>query len=92
MFDDPIHKNSNYLKLLSNYVRLKIVIELSERDLFFSELKNMLKLKQSTLSNHVSKLKEYGIINSFNKNGFTQLKLNHTILQKYLSPDIIKKK
>ena len=55
MLDNHINTYSNYLKILSNDMRLKIIIELSKCDLFFSDLMNKLQLKQSTLSNHISK-------------------------------------
>ena len=75
MLDNHIHTYSNYLKILSNDMRLKIIIELSKCDLFFSDLMNKLQLKQSTLSNHISKLKEYGIIYTLNERGFIEPRL-----------------
>ena len=74
MLDNHIHTYSNYLKILSYDMRLQIIIELSKCDLFFSDLMNKLQLKQSTLSNHISKLKEYGIIYTFNEGGFIELR------------------
>ena len=90
MLDDHIHTYSNYLKILSNHMRLKIIIELSKCDLFFSDLMNKLQLKQSTLSTHISKLKEYGIIYTLNKGGFIELRLNKIILKNYLGDDFLK--
>ena len=56
----------------------------------FDDLMKKLQLKQSTLSNHISKLKEYGIIYTLNKGGFIELRLNKIILKKYLCDDFFK--
>ena len=76
MYDRKIKNYSNFFKVLSNDVRIKILFELAFSNKNYTYLMEKLDLKQSTLSNHISKLREYGIIYTLKKNGILEARLN----------------
>ncbi len=58
-----IREKANLLKALSNPVRLCIVKELLERDTCnVTSMQNCLQLSQSTVSQHLGRLRDLGII------------------------------
>ena len=59
MYDRKIKNYSNFFKVLSNDVRIKILFELAFSNKNYTYLMEKLDLKQSTLSNHISKLREF---------------------------------
>ena len=85
MYDRKIKNYSNFFKVLSNDVRIKILFELAFSNKNYTYLMEKLDLKQSTLSNHISKLREYGIIYTLKKNGILEARLNRKVLSEYLS-------
>ena len=54
MYDRKIKNYSNFFKVLSNDVRIKILFELAFSNKNYTYLMEKLDLKQSTLSNHIS--------------------------------------
>ncbi len=52
----------NFFKVLGNESRLKIIGILANRDCSVSELAAMLDLKEPTISQHLSMLKEFGLV------------------------------
>ena len=88
MYDKKIKNYSNFFKVLSNDVRIKILFELAFSNKNYTYLMDKLNLKQSTLSNHISKLREYGIIYTLKKNGILEARLNRKVLSEYLCEEI----
>ncbi len=65
---DLIKKKALLLKALSNPVRLCIVRELLQRDACnVSSMQNCLKMSQSTVSQHLGRLRDLGIISGERK-------------------------
>lgn len=60
--DEKIEEQSQIYKALSNEVRLKILTLLDEQELCVCLLKEMLEMKDSKLSYHLSVLKDEGLI------------------------------
>ncbi len=60
--DEEIEEESQIYKALSNKLRLKILALLNEQDLCVCLLKDMLEIKDSKLSYHLSVLKEEDLI------------------------------
>ena len=88
MYDRNIKKYSNFFKVVSNDVRIKILFELAFSNKNYTYLMEKLDLKQSTLSNHISKLREYGIIYTLKKNGILEARLNRKVLSEYLCEEL----
>ncbi|MBS3781649.1 MAG: winged helix-turn-helix transcriptional regulator [Candidatus Thermoplasmatota archaeon] len=60
--DEKIEEQSQIYKALSNKLRLKILTLLDEQELCVCLLKEMLEIKDSKLSYHLSVLKDEGLI------------------------------
>lgn len=55
-------KISTCIKIISHPIRIQIIKYLSEKELSVSELVKLLKVKQSNLSQHLTKLKNKNIV------------------------------
>lgn len=66
------------LKILSQESRLRILYLLRDKPMCFCELEFMLQLKQSTVSHHLLKLKELGLISLIKDGRWTMVKLVKT--------------
>ena len=87
-----VRNYSNFFKVLGNDVRIKILLELSLSNKHFTDLMNNLELKQTTLSNHLSKLKEYGMVYTLKKGGSLEVRLNREVLHQYLCDELFNPK
>ena len=87
-----VRNYSNFFKVLGNDVRIKILLELSLSNKPFTDLMNNLDLKQTTLSNHLSKLKEYGMVYTLKKGGSLEVRLNREVLHQYLCDELFNPK
>lgn len=86
---------ANLLKLLSNQHRLLILCHLVEGELCVSELESRLNISQSSLSQHLARLRSQGIV-EFRKQSTTVYyrlhdpkaeKLLHTLYEIYCTDD-----
>ena len=87
-----VRNYSNFFKVLGNDVRIKILLELSLSNKAFADLMNNLELKQTTLSNHLSKLKEYGMVYTLKRGGSLEVRLNREVLHQYLCDELFNPK
>ena len=85
-----LHKT--WHKLFQVIQSIKILLELSLSNKHFTDLMNNLDLKQTTLSNHLSKLKEYGMVYTLKRGGTLEVRLNREVLHQYLCDELFNPK
>lgn len=68
----------NFCKVFSNPLRVNIALLLSKRDLCVCEIVSILKEKQNLVSHHLSIMKRYGVIGSYNQSKYKYYKVERT--------------
>ena len=71
----------SFFKALADSNRLKIVGLLAEKSYSVEELAALLKLKPSTVSHHLSKLSEAGLVNSHAESYYSVYQLDRKVLE-----------
>lgn len=80
----------NFLKAISDKTRLRIInLVLSAKEICVCDLENVLKLKQSTLSSHLAKLKNSGVLVDSKRGKWSYYRLNERLNHNY--QEILKK-
>ncbi len=65
-----VSKICNYSYVFSHPLRLKIALLLNKGDLCVCEIVSILKEKQNLISHHLSIMKKYRVINSYNQSKY----------------------
>lgn len=88
-----INEIATLLKILSNPIRLQIIMLLQKRDYCVCELVYLLKEKQNLISYNLGILKKHQIVDSYNcsKNKYYKLNLNGNAMPliKYIKENLI---
>lgn len=88
-----INEIATLLKILSNPIRLQIIMLLQKRDYCVCELVYLLKEKQNLISYNLGILKKHQIVDSYNcsKNKYYKLNLNGNAMPliKYIKDNLI---
>ena len=71
----------NFFKALADSNRLKIVGLLAEKSYSVEELAELLKLKPSTISHHLSRLSEVGLVRARSESYYNVYQLDQSVLQ-----------
>ncbi len=80
----------NFLKAISDKTRLRIInLVVSAKEICVCDLENVLKLKQSTLSSHLAKLKNSGVLVGNKRGKWSYYRLNERFNHDY--QEILKK-
>jgi len=69
-------KAINFLKIVSDENRLKILLTLKGQTMNVTEIHKKLKLPQNLTSHHISKLKNVGLLNEKRKGTFRNYSIN----------------
>ncbi len=75
---DKVTAISNYSYVFSHPLRVKIVFLLNKGDLCVCEIVSILKAKQNLVSHHISIMKKYGVISSYNQSKYKYYMLERT--------------
>ncbi len=70
-----------FFKALADANRLKIVGLLAEKSYSVEELAELLKLKPSTVSHHLSRLAEAGLVRAHSESYYNVYQLDHSVLE-----------
>lgn len=73
--EDRVIEICNFCKVFSNPLRINIALLLSKRDLCVCEIVSILKEKQNLVSHHLSIMKRYGVIGSYNQSKYKYYKV-----------------
>ena len=68
--DDTVIEISNFCKVFSSPLRLKIALLLNNGDLCVSEIVYILKEKQNLISHNLSIMKKYRVVSSYNQSKY----------------------
>ncbi len=68
--NDEVAKISNFSYVFSHPLRVKIAFLLNKGDLCVCEIVSILKEKQNLVSHHISIMKKYGVISSYNQSKY----------------------
>lgn len=78
-------KVADFLKIINESNRLKILCLLRNKELCVCEIWQFLNLPQNLTSHHLKILKDFKLISSKQKGRKIMYKLNKTVIQKYIS-------
>lgn len=73
--EDRVIEICNFCKVFSNPLRVNIALLLSKRDLCVCEIVSILKEKQNLVSHHLSIMKKYYVIGSYNQSKYKYYRL-----------------
>lgn len=79
-----LKKDIDFLKIISEHNRLKILCILREDEQCVCEIWECLKLPQNLTSHHLKVLKNFGLISSKKEGLRVYYKINKKVLEKYL--------
>ena len=82
--NENLNKQLNFLNVLANHERLKIIYILNEKDRCVCELEAILDKSQPSISHHLKKLEESSLIKGWKKGKFTYYRLDSEILKSNL--------
>jgi len=68
--DDTVNEISNFCKVFSSPLRLKIAFLLNNGDLCVCEIVSILKEKQNLVSHNLSIMKKYRLVSSYNQSKY----------------------
>ncbi|MBN2105633.1 metalloregulator ArsR/SmtB family transcription factor [bacterium] len=88
MSEQDIQTLLSFFKTLANENRLKIIGLLTNQERSVEELSSLLNLKEPTVSHHMAKLKEIGLVRMYPDGNTHLYKLNSEALQR-MSKDIL---
>lgn len=77
-FDSFSDKDNEIFKALSEPIRLRIVVLLTEGELCVCDIQNVLSLPQSTVSRHMSRLKTSGVVQDSRRGKWVYYQLSFT--------------
>ncbi|VVB87487.1 Bacterial regulatory protein, arsR family [uncultured archaeon] len=77
---DRVIEICNFCKVFSNPLRVNIALLLSKRDLCVCEIVSILGEKQNLVSHHLSIMKRYGVIGSYNQSKYKYYKVERTVV------------
>lgn len=72
-----------YLKVISDTTRLRILNLLYYGDLCVCEIEYILKLNQSNTSRHLNNMSNFGVLQSFKVNKYTYYRVNQDMYETY---------
>ena len=82
--NENLDQQLNFLNVLANHERLKIIYILNEKDRCVCELEAILDKSQPSISHHLKKLEEINLIKGWKKGKFTYYRLDSKILKSNL--------
>ena len=82
--NENLDKQLNFLNVLANHERLKIIYILKKKDRCVCELEAILDKSQPSISHHLKKLEENNLIKGWKKGKFTYYRLDSKILKSNL--------
>ncbi len=65
-----VNEISNFCYVFSHPLRLKIALLLNKGDLCVCEIVSILKERQNLVSHHISIMKKYGVVSSYNQSKY----------------------
>ncbi len=68
--NDRVNEISNFCHVFSHPLRLKIALLLDKGDLCVCEIVSILKERQNLVSHHISIMKKYGVVSSYNQSKY----------------------
>ncbi len=68
--NDRVNEISNFCYVFSHPLRLKIALLLNKGDLCVCEIVSILKERQNLVSHHISIMKKYGVVSSYNQSKY----------------------
>lgn len=68
--NDSVNEISNFCYVFSHPLRLKIALLLNKGDLCVCEIVSILKERQNLVSHHISIMKKYGVVSSYNQSKY----------------------
>ena len=68
--NDRVIEISDFCKVFSNPLRVKIALLLNNGDLCVCEIVSILKEKQNLVSHNLSIMKKYGVVSSYNRSKY----------------------
>lgn len=68
--NDRVNEISNFCYVFSHPLRLKIALLLNKGDLCVCEIVSILKERQNLVSHHISVMKKYGVVSSYNQSKY----------------------
>ncbi len=80
-----ILKLKDFLKIISDTNRLRILCLLAEKELYVCEIFGALKLPQNLTSHHLAKLKELSLVTEKKDKNFVIYSINQKALRQYKS-------
>lgn len=78
-------QEASIIRLLGHPIRLKILVALDKRDCTVKSLWECLGLQQSVVSQHLAKLKNYGVINGKRSGTEMHYTIKHPLVQKIIT-------
>ncbi|MDO9096760.1 MAG: metalloregulator ArsR/SmtB family transcription factor [Candidatus Methanoperedens sp.] len=76
--NDKVTAISNYSYVFSHPLRVKIAFLLNNGDRCVCEIVSILKAKQNLVSHHISIMKKYGVVSSYNQSKYKYYMLERT--------------
>ncbi len=70
ILNDRVTEISNFCYVFSHPLRLKIALLLNRGDLCVCEIVSILKERQNLVSHHISIMKKYGVVSSYNQSKY----------------------
>jgi DNA-binding transcriptional ArsR family regulator len=68
--NDRVIEISNFCKVFSHPLRVKVALLLNKRDLCVCEIVSILKEKQNLVSHNLSIMRKYRVVNSYNQSNY----------------------
>lgn len=78
--DDTVNEISNFCKVFSSPLRVKIALLLTKGDLCVCEIVSVLKEKQNLVSHNLSIMKKYDFVSSYYQSKYKYYRIERTAL------------
>ncbi len=79
----------NYFKILSDETRIRILLLLLKKTLCVCQMQAIMKIPQSKVSKHLSRLRDQKIVTSYQDGKFVKYKLENDLFLTYILREIV---